>query len=208
MKATDAKNKILECSRELFFSNGYSKVTIDDIIKKIGVSKKTIYQHYNSKREIINDIVIKIETDMSADIDVMLRNPDLSFPEKLKNYLSAIALHISNISFEFTYDLQKYNYDIWKNWQEFKNNSVLKHFSILLEDGIKKGFIRNDLNIPVTVLTFISSIDHLFEQKKLSHLPEEFQKMIPSMPVEKFNAIISLIFNGIFTEEIKKSDIK
>ena len=44
------KNKILETAAEMFLSYGFKSVTMDDIAQKMGISKKTIYSHFQNKK--------------------------------------------------------------------------------------------------------------------------------------------------------------
>ena len=51
------KELIKEKSKELFFSYGLKSVSMDDIAKKAGVSKRTIYEFFEDKNELVNEIV-------------------------------------------------------------------------------------------------------------------------------------------------------
>src|SRR3954466_10033142 len=52
----EAQDKILKTSLELFFKYGIKHVTMDDIAKELGMSKKTIYQFYKEKDDLINQL--------------------------------------------------------------------------------------------------------------------------------------------------------
>jgi AcrR family transcriptional regulator len=47
------RHKILETSNELFLNLGFKSVTMDEIAKKMGVSKKTIYKYFENKTELV-----------------------------------------------------------------------------------------------------------------------------------------------------------
>ena len=46
------KTQILEAALHVFVKSGYSKTTMDDIVKKSSMSKGAIYHYYNSKKEL------------------------------------------------------------------------------------------------------------------------------------------------------------
>ena len=52
----EAQEKILKTSLELFFKYGIKRVTMDDIAKELGMSKKTIYQFYKEKDDLVNQL--------------------------------------------------------------------------------------------------------------------------------------------------------
>ena len=54
------KGKILTAARKLFLKFGYRTATMDDIAEDLGISKKTLYEHYNSKNKLIEDVVHNI----------------------------------------------------------------------------------------------------------------------------------------------------
>ena len=51
------KEKIFEAAVELFSKRGYNGVSVRDIAKEVGIKEASIYNHYNSKEEILNDII-------------------------------------------------------------------------------------------------------------------------------------------------------
>ena len=51
------KESIRRAAMELFGAYGFGKVSINDIARKAGVSHVTIYNHFNSKEELISDVV-------------------------------------------------------------------------------------------------------------------------------------------------------
>jgi AcrR family transcriptional regulator len=53
----ERKEEILDISQELFFKNGYSKTTIDDILNAADVSKGTFYYYFTSKADVLDEII-------------------------------------------------------------------------------------------------------------------------------------------------------
>src|SRR3954463_11909678 len=52
----EAQEKILKASLQLFFKYGIKHVTMDDIARELGMSKKTIYQFYKEKDDLVNQL--------------------------------------------------------------------------------------------------------------------------------------------------------
>ncbi|MGZ3753046.1 MAG: TetR/AcrR family transcriptional regulator, partial [Mucilaginibacter sp.] len=58
-------HKILSVSVELFSQYGFKAITMDDIARRAGISKKTLYQHFANKEEVVNESVLWYKTHMS-----------------------------------------------------------------------------------------------------------------------------------------------
>ncbi len=67
------KQKILAAAQRMFFENGYDKTSIHAIIEKVGVAKGTFYHHFNSKEELMEELVkgfaAEIEKGISSVLD-------------------------------------------------------------------------------------------------------------------------------------------
>jgi len=204
MDNPDIKKRIFECSRELFYRKGYSGVKLEDIAKALGISKKTFYNYYPNKLEVLREIVDQIKDDLSRDIEAILNNDTLSIPEKLKRNLSVITFRISDISTSFAEDLQHYAPEIYQDWVDYKTDATIRHFTGLLQEGKKAGFVHQDVNIQTIILIFICAMDNMLDPVYMNRLPSAFSQYFPPSPVEKFNAIIKIVYEGILTGDVKK----
>jgi len=205
MDNRDVKREIFECGRDMFYRNGYNKVKLDEIAKSLAISKKTFYNYYPNKLELLKDIVSRIKEDLFHDIEAILNDNTLSFSEKLKRNLSAITFRISDISTKFAEDLQHYAPEIYQDWLSYKAEASMHHLTELIQEGKRAGFVRQDVNIQTTVLIFICTLDSMLDPVFLNKLPSEFTRPLPPSPVEKFNAIMKVVYEGILTDEVKKT---
>jgi AcrR family transcriptional regulator len=49
--------RIIESAEEMFFRYGIKSITMDDIAKQLGMSKKTIYQHFSDKDKLVESLI-------------------------------------------------------------------------------------------------------------------------------------------------------
>ncbi|WP_035676621.1 TetR/AcrR family transcriptional regulator [Flavobacterium limnosediminis] len=63
------KNDILQKASDMFLSLGFKSVTMDDIANELGISKKTIYQHYTTKDDLVGATTLYLFDTISAGID-------------------------------------------------------------------------------------------------------------------------------------------
>ena len=58
--AMERKNELLDVAEILFYTKGYSKTTISDIITTVGIAKGTFYYYFKSKEEIMDALIYRI----------------------------------------------------------------------------------------------------------------------------------------------------
>ncbi|OIP00071.1 MAG: hypothetical protein AUJ97_08105 [Bacteroidetes bacterium CG2_30_32_10] len=200
----DIQARVLEVAQALFLKKGYSNVTTDNIAFEAGITKKTLYRYFISKKEILDQVVSHVKNNLTNEIYSILLTEDLSFPEKLKKIITAFAVSLSAITTDFLADVQKNVPDVWKQINEFKRDTVTNHFSKLFDEGIKNGHINKNINKEFTILIFLSAIDNLFNPYFLKQLPQEIIKHIPNSANDILEGIFKVIYEGILTDDTKQ----
>lgn len=156
--------EIIEKSSLIFMRNGIKSVTMDDLAKHLGMSKKTIYKYFKDK----NDLISKIMT-AKVELDKMACENAKSNAENAIDELVLISKFVSEMFGEVHtsvfFDLQKYHRDAWDIMENHKTNYVKKQILDNIERGIKEGLYRIDLNKEVIAAAYISTMDAIFENK-------------------------------------------
>ncbi|HRZ31294.1 MAG TPA: TetR/AcrR family transcriptional regulator [Flavobacterium sp.] len=143
---TDKKTNIKNSTFNLFKKYGIKRITIDDIAFELGVSKKTIYQFYETK----NDLVLTVFSDLEEDINKS--SIDSIFKENRSPIEEIILLF--NTKFKLTkefnpvllYDLSKYYPAIYRNLKTSISNNLYIKCKENINKGIYDGVYRKDLN--------------------------------------------------------------
>lgn len=78
----ERRNEILDTAEMLFCNKGYTKTTINDILKEIGVAKGTFYYYFKSKEEVMDAIIARIIAYDVAFAKKIATNPDIPAIEK------------------------------------------------------------------------------------------------------------------------------
>lgn len=204
-RSSDIKQRTIKASKDLFFQYGYSNVSIEDIIKKAEISKKTLYRYFVCKDDILNEVIDNLTSNLSNDINDMLARQDYEFPEKLRIIFTNTAVTLSKISPRFSENIRTAAPEAWNKITEYKRQIAQMCFSRLMDEGIEKGHISKDINKDIALLAFLSAVENLFDPMFLDQLPKEMIARIPRSPREIFDSIIKVIYEGILTEETKKN---
>ncbi|RUT73149.1 TetR/AcrR family transcriptional regulator [Ancylomarina longa] len=148
------KENIIVASWELFLQHGIRRVTMDDIAMKIGISKKTLYQYYSHKKDLVEEV-------LAWEIE----HPLFSFQTKELEILNAIDQYLEFFQFIkqvigksnqcMEYDLKKYFPDIWEKFKEQKQKKFQQDIQYNIEKGIKEGFYRQEINVEIISKTLV-----------------------------------------------------
>lgn len=97
----DAKQQILDTALSLFAKQGFSKTSINDIVRASGLSKGGVYWHFTSKDEIIASIFDRFFDPQMIAIRTVLENTELSAPEKLVQLINLSANNLEETVAQF-----------------------------------------------------------------------------------------------------------
>jgi AcrR family transcriptional regulator len=144
----EAKERILMKSNELFNRYGIRSVSMDDIAAQLGMSKKTLYQYYADKDELVNAV-----------FDIMLntnRTQCMECSKKGENAIHEIFLSfdimqdlLATMNPSVLFDMEKYHPSAFKKFQEFRNNFLYKLIKTNMERGIKEELYRPEIDIDI-----------------------------------------------------------
>lgn len=139
------REKFLEKVTQLFFRYGAKTLTMDDIAREFSISKKTLYQHYSAKEEILSDTLSYILENVLNRIEKLqtkYENPllmMLNSTETMEDFL----LESDNV---FYLQLIKYYPEIIKNHQLNCYNQLKKTLKENTEKGKNLGYYKTDFN--------------------------------------------------------------
>ena len=148
----ETKQKIIDTAIELFQQNGIKSVTMDWIASEAGVSKRTIYEIFTKKAELLKACMDKI-TEENLNALHQIRQNSTCFFETIKQleefHIQSLQLFHPN----FFLDVQKSFPSLWKKMNDQNDTMKMSEIMYFLKESIMNGLIRADLHI-----TFISRV--------------------------------------------------
>jgi AcrR family transcriptional regulator len=158
----DTLERIVEGSGELFLRSGIKSITMDDIAKNLGISKKTIYQHFADKNELVSAVVkYKLQAD-EKQMKEILQSTD-NVIEQLHSMTKCSEEVLIKINASAFHDMKKYYPEAFKLFQEFKRNHIVKTLEEVLNKGIKQGYIRPDIDVKIMAYMRVNQIEMGFD---------------------------------------------
>ena len=171
-KSTEIRKKeIIEAARKLIYKKGSEHVTVNNIAKEVKISEAAIYRHFRNKKEILSFLASHITESLMQDIDLAGQS-DLSSPNNicgiLRSHLSKIEQK-RGVSFQVIAEIisfgdKRLNKQVYDDIQKY-----LQRFRELLDNGIKAGSIREDIDSEATALLLFVMIQGLVNTWALSN---------------------------------------
>lgn len=192
----EIKQRILSKAEEMFFCFGYSKVTMEEIAAELGISKKTLYKHFSNKEHVFKEHMNSIKCEVDSFVETLISDKKMEFIEKLKRFMNFIAKQGSKLEGPMVRDLMKSHPEFWRDIEEFRNKKAHSNLSRLIEQGMKSGIFRKDVNTDVVVLAYVNAIHSLINPDVLARLPISADQV--------FKEVVKILFEGIFTNEGRK----
>jgi TetR/AcrR family transcriptional regulator, cholesterol catabolism regulator len=156
----EANEKILKGALQLFFKYGIRQVTMDDIAKELGISKKTIYQFFKEKDDLVNQLC---EIEMSRnESEFNLINKTAKDPiHEIILLSSKMRDMMQHINPSFFMDLQKFYPLAFARFKQFKNSCALENILNNIKKGIEMGIYRDNMDIDFVAKYRLAQIDML-----------------------------------------------
>jgi TetR/AcrR family transcriptional regulator, cholesterol catabolism regulator len=177
---------VLERVRELFFKYGVRSVSMDDICRDLGISKKKLYQLFSSKNELVEKL-LELERQNFEIIFDTYNFEGVNAIDILLTVSKEVGERFRDVSPSMTFDLKKYYPDIYHQHIEERIDFIFKKIQINLEKGVNQGVYRDDLSIELVARLYIRRLIDL-------HNPEFF-------PADKFS--FQTLFEAMFDNFIR-----
>lgn len=142
------QEQILTCAKDLFFKYGLRNVTMDDICRKLGMSKKTLYVLFKNKKEIVNAITEDFLKKYEADYEILIQNSENAIQE-LFLLMSNLKNVFEKIDFRLIQDMQRYFPEAWAMFEQHKKDFMYVKIRDNLIRGIKEELYRSDLKVEI-----------------------------------------------------------
>ncbi|WIV17522.1 TetR/AcrR family transcriptional regulator [Paenibacillus polygoni] len=173
----DRRNEILDTAEQLFFTKGYSKTTVNDMLQAIGIAKGTFYYYFTSKEEVMDAVVMRfIETGVIA-AKKIATNEELTVHEKL---LQIIMAQKPNTPSKRQMIEEFHEPDNAQIHQKSLTETILQLTPILTE-VIEQGIEQKLFSTPYpreSIEFLLSSSQFLFDEGIFKWTPEEMVQKI------------------------------
>jgi AcrR family transcriptional regulator len=165
--------KIIKSSLKLFVKKGYHGTSISDIAEIAKLTKGAIYFHFKNKDAILEKILELNETNYIDKMISEVKSTDGKAIDKMKTFLKYslnfpvkygeeglnLGVCLTNMATELSSSHKKYEKNIKRVYKKF-----YKFLADLLEEGIKDGSFRKDINPRILTLNLVGASEGILLQ--------------------------------------------
>lgn len=144
----NTKVRIRQKADELFTKYGIRSVSMDDIANALGMSKKTIYQYFVDKDELVEAVVEADINNMQRDCEGVIADARDAIQEIFLT-IDRLLEQFRNMNPMLIYDLEKFHFRGFQKFMDHKNKFLLQVIRKNMERGLAEGLYRDDLNVEI-----------------------------------------------------------
>jgi AcrR family transcriptional regulator len=144
----DYKQRIIEEAATMFRTYGIRAVTMDMLANQMGISKRTIYEVFSDKDELLAG-VLKWMTLMQREMMGKTINESENVIEAIFKIMDVMMKHFQNMSPAFQMDMKRYHQDVMKNLDDVDALPFIRNNEMIIERGIKEGVFRKDIDVRI-----------------------------------------------------------
>lgn len=178
MQGDKTREKIIAFATMHFFTFGYSKVSTEDLVSGLAMSKSTLYKYFPSKEELLDAVIVSFYQSQAAVIEEIVRNQENGIEQKIRQFLEVIASKLPIIKTEALHDIKRTMSDAFAKLMELRKKVVVEKLALLFQEGIHSGFFRNDMEAGFVVSVFLAAIETLAKPDHLVQSPYSYDTLV------------------------------
>ncbi len=184
--------QIVAAARRNFFANGFRGVTMDDLAQDLGISKKTLYEHFPSKSALVEAAIFDKFQDIDAEMERITSECSADFAGTLRRLLAYIQQQTEEIQPPFMRDIRRQP-EIFHHVENSRRELVQRYFGKLIYEGRKAGIIREDVPAELITEIILGALENVINPTKMAELE--------ITPKAGYSALIAVILEGVVTEK-------
>ena len=191
MADLDTGIRIKQKAHELFLQYGLRSVSMDDIANGMGISKKTIYQFYADKDELV-DAVVESEFKKNETLCELDRINSANAVEEIFMAMDMTVDMFRNMNPSFIFDMQKYHPKAFLKFDQYKNNSLFNLVRNNILRGINEQLYREDIDVDIIARFRVHSLLLAFNPEFNATLKKSISEIAKELIIHFLFGLVSI----------------
>ncbi|HOW24996.1 MAG TPA: TetR/AcrR family transcriptional regulator [Bacteroidales bacterium] len=178
----DRLKSILDSAIGLFNRYGIRSVTVDDICRELGMSKKTIYLYVSSKEDLVRAMLAS-RIQSIHEIFAGSTGPGMNAIDTLATFGKLMGDYLKNLKMNLSldYDLKKYFPSVYREYMDQRNQIIHQRLAENIRQGIEQELYRAELNADLLADLFMIKMENLTEADSATEAAYSSKKMYKVM---------------------------
>lgn len=154
----EKKKEIIKAALDVYMKFGIKSVTMDEMARQLGVSKKTLYIYVKDKNELVEECFLYGQGCDMEMMDNICKDGENAIEELLEIYRSIIKI-LGSIHPSIFFDLQKYHPNALKLVKNHKDETIRQRVVANMEKGMAEGVYRGNLTPDIVSRIHMATMD-------------------------------------------------
>ncbi|MCK5537171.1 MAG: TetR/AcrR family transcriptional regulator [Bacteroidales bacterium] len=201
-------DEILAIVFKLYNKYGIKSITMDEVARELGISKKTLYQHFNDKADLVEHTIFRNISKHMLNIQ-KIQQGELNAIEELlaiNKYLTTVIDNEHNPAIDF--DLSRYYPKLFKKFHENRRKHTFNSLLANLKKGIKEGLYRENMNPDIIASVHLSRMEKHMEDESLVFQKYHQTELFKEIYTYHIYGICSRKGVELFEQKIKELETK
>jgi AcrR family transcriptional regulator len=158
---TESDNKyqtIIEGAYKIIIEHGIRNVSMDDVCRMLGISKKTLYHYVENKADLLKKISLYIQETIKKRMEE-LEQTDLNAIDVLLEMSKIASVKHFRINSMITFEFRKYYPQVFNEYLCVKRDLLIENIKKNIDQGINEGLYRQDLNKDIIAHLYFKKIE-------------------------------------------------
>ena len=184
------KERILQKATDLFMRYGIRSITMDEIASQLGISKKTIYQFFTDKDDMVEAVV---DQEIHNNVEECSRFQNSAENAVHEIFIASEELEemLKGMNPLIMYDLEKHHPKSYRKFRDHKYQFMYTVIKENLERGIREGLYRDELNIDIVTRHRIESAFMGFNQDVFPHNKYRIQQVCSELAMLYLHSVVN-----------------
>ena len=198
---------IIEKTSELYNQYGIKSITMDDVARELGMSKKTLYKYVANKDDLVEHFVAHLTESRKCNVED-IKKQNLNAIEELFAVNEHVIEMLQNYNPSTEFDLKKYYPDQYRNLRERRRNNMYWAVKENIEKGKRESLYRQELDEDIISRVHVSRIENSFANEMFTIQELTSWKFIREMMIYHIHGIANAEGVKIFYNKLKEFENK
>lgn len=174
------KEELLENISDLFLKYGLRSTSMDDICSHLKISKKTLYQFFSNKDDLVEQVFLHRRSNkrIKKDLEKLKQHNSIKIMLSIRDH---IITSLNSRMPANLFDLKKYHPDIYERVNQKDQLFIHSLFNEVIDKGISEGYFRTDINREVQVYLFVKQMTFLGEPEMISDIKYPLEMIVSTI---------------------------
>ena len=198
----DFRDKILGQVGSMFMKEGIRSVTMDDISKELGVSKKTIYLYFENKADLLNHFMTAHLSHQQQQLET-IRNKAQDAIDEMFLINQHVMRMMGATNPQLIFDLQRYYPTLWTEFNNRKEEEIFQTVHSNLQRGLGEDVYRKSLNPEIIARLYVYRSMFMMDQKIMPCGGPNAVEFIHQVLIYHMQGVMNETGRKVFNERLK-----